>query len=218
MYSHEPQSRIWDAESGQCLKTLVDDDNPIWLVNIHAFPYKNESQSFHYSSHVKFSPNSRFVLASTQDSTIRLWNYQTSRCVKTYTGHVNRTYCIPACFITMKGQYLVSGSEDCKVYIWDLQTRQVLQVLEGHRGNYLSIVVSPSGSWSLLLEDIVLAVAVSPFRLSDHILTQFSLFRHILLKISLHLQPWRKTWLFVFGLMNKSLESFCTNLHLHKLL
>ena len=23
-------SRIWDAESGQCLKTLVDDDNPIW--------------------------------------------------------------------------------------------------------------------------------------------------------------------------------------------
>ena len=46
----------------------------------------------------------------------------------------------------MKGQYLVSGSEDCKVYIWDLQTRQVLQVLEGHRGNYLSIVVSPSGS------------------------------------------------------------------------
>ena len=46
MYSHEPQSRIWDAESGQCLKTLVDDDNPIWLVNIHAFPYKNESQVF----------------------------------------------------------------------------------------------------------------------------------------------------------------------------
>ena len=23
-------SRIWDAESGQCLKTLVDDDNPMW--------------------------------------------------------------------------------------------------------------------------------------------------------------------------------------------
>ena len=22
--------RLWDADSGQCLKTLVDDDNPIW--------------------------------------------------------------------------------------------------------------------------------------------------------------------------------------------
>ncbi len=24
--------RIWDVDSGQCLKTLVDDDNPIWCV------------------------------------------------------------------------------------------------------------------------------------------------------------------------------------------
>ena len=27
-------SRIWDADSGQCLKTLVDDDNPVWCVYI----------------------------------------------------------------------------------------------------------------------------------------------------------------------------------------
>lgn len=84
------------------------------------------------SSHVKFSPNSKFVLASTQDSTIRLWNYHTSRCVKTYTGHVNRTYCLLTCF--SKGKYIISGSEDAKIFIWDLQSRQVLQVLEGHRG------------------------------------------------------------------------------------
>lgn len=88
------------------------------------------------SSHVKFSPNSKFVLASTQDSTVRLWNYQTSRCVKTYTGHTNRTYCLFACFKTSStgAKYVVGGSEDAKVYIWDLQTREVLQVLEGHRG------------------------------------------------------------------------------------
>lgn len=86
------------------------------------------------SSHVKFTPNSAFVLASTQDSTIRLWNYQSSKCVKTYTGHTNRTFCIPACFITTKGKYIVSGSEDNKIYIWDLQSRRVLQILEGHRG------------------------------------------------------------------------------------
>lgn len=27
---HDFRRRIWDAESGQCLKTLVDDDNPVW--------------------------------------------------------------------------------------------------------------------------------------------------------------------------------------------
>lgn len=96
--------RIWDADSGQCLKTLVDDDNPI-------------------CSHVTFSPNSRYILAATQDSTIRLWNYQNSR---TTTGH-----------------HIVSGSEDCKVYIWDLQSRELLQVLEGHRDMVLAVATHP---------------------------------------------------------------------------
>lgn len=89
------------------------------------------------SSHVKFSPNSKFVLAVTQDSTIRLWNTQTSKCVKTYKGHTNATYCLFACFSVTGRKAVVSGSEDSKVYIWDLQTREILQVLEGHRGNYL---------------------------------------------------------------------------------
>lgn len=81
---------------------------------------------------------------------------------------MNRTFCIPACFITTKGQYLVSGSEDCKIYIWDLQTRQVLQVLEGHRGNYhLPLSFSRAAERSLWV-DIVLAVAVGLFCLSDY--------------------------------------------------
>ncbi|KAK0465399.1 WD40 repeat-containing protein [Desarmillaria tabescens] len=133
--------RIWDVDSGQCLKTLVDDDNPI-------------------CSHVEFSPNSKFVLVSTQDSTIRLWNYQTSRCVKTYSGHVNRTYCLFSCFSHTKHKYIVSGSEDHKAYIWDLQTRQVLQTLEGHRGES-NTSVCPSSEFLLAL-DVVLAVATHP--------------------------------------------------------
>lgn len=85
------------------------------------------------SSHIKFTPNSRFILASTQDSTIRLWNTQTSKCVKTYAGHTNRTFCIFADFAPGR-KHIVSGSEDMKVYFWDLQTREIVQVLDGHRG------------------------------------------------------------------------------------
>ncbi len=84
------------------------------------------------SGFVTFTPNSKFLLASTQDSTVRLWNYHTSRCVKTYTGHTNRTYCIPSSIIN--GKYVVSGSEDGKIYVWNLQSRTIAQVLEGHKG------------------------------------------------------------------------------------
>lgn len=115
--------RVWDADSGQCLKTLVDDDNPI-------------------CSHIKFTPNSRFILASTQDSTVRLWNTETSRCVKTYKGHTNRTYSIFVDFVP-GGKQIMSGSEDCKVYLWDLQTRQIIQVLEGHRDVVIAVASHP---------------------------------------------------------------------------
>ena len=70
--------------------------------------------------------------------------------------------------------------------------------------NLLFTVIIPTGSWLLLLEDIVLAVAVS-FAYLSPITTQLSLFRHILLKTSLHLRAWIKIWLFVFGLTNKTL-------------
>lgn len=95
-----------------------------------------------FSSHARFSPNSKFVLVSTQDSTIRLWNYPTSHCAKTYVGHVNRTYCIPSCFLLYdRGKFIVSGSEDNKVYIWNLQTRQVVQRLDGHRGTHTALLL-----------------------------------------------------------------------------
>ncbi|KAF4524429.1 hypothetical protein B566_EDAN013712 [Ephemera danica] len=65
--------RIWDTASGQCLKTLIDDDNP---------PV----------SFVKFSPNGKYILAATLDNTLKLWDYSKGKCLKTYTGHRNEKY------------------------------------------------------------------------------------------------------------------------------
>lgn len=107
------------------------------------------------SSHARFSPNGKFILCSTMDSTIRLWNYHTGRVLKTYTGHRNEGFCIFSCFRYVVwvslgefcrtdkgdlfrsftgGKWIVSGSEDGKVVLWDLQTREIVQVLEGHKG------------------------------------------------------------------------------------
>lgn len=41
-------------------------------------------------SNVYFSPNSRFIFASTLDSNVRLWDYQADKAIKNYTGHTNR--------------------------------------------------------------------------------------------------------------------------------
>lgn len=138
--------RIWDTSTGQCLKTVVHEDNA------------------HVIS-VRFSPNGKYVIAATLDSCLRLWDYVDGRCLKTYQGHKNEKFSINACF----GQYGVNpgmttpeepsldqdaeregeptwafvacGSEDGRVVLWDVSSKEVLQDFQGHEGVVLGIDV-----------------------------------------------------------------------------
>lgn len=49
--SHDGSCKIWEASTGACLKTLIDDKDPA-------------------VSFAKFSPNGKFILVATLDSTL----------------------------------------------------------------------------------------------------------------------------------------------------
>lgn len=129
--------KIWNTTTGQLLKTLAE-ENPtaIWYIpSLHLLYQRDPSnEPISYSQHVQFSPNSKYILSTAHDNAIRLWDYQTSRCLKTYTGHTNNKFSICACFSVTGGKWIVSGSEDNRVYLWDLQTMSIVQVLEDHTG------------------------------------------------------------------------------------
>ncbi|KAI9775166.1 MAG: WD domain protein [Geoglossum umbratile] len=118
--------RIWDTATGQCLRTLVHEDNaPVVSV--------------------RFSPNGKYVLAWTLDSCVRLWNYVEGRCVKTYQGHRNEKYSIGGAFGQHNGEaFAVSGSEDNEIFIWDIRSKEVLQRLAGHEGVVLGVDTHPT--------------------------------------------------------------------------
>lgn len=116
--------RIWDAGTGQCLKTLVDEDRkPV--------------------TSVRFTPNGKFVLAWTLDGCVRLWDYVGGTCVKTYQGHLNREYGLGGCMGTyMPGEreaFVVSGSEDGDVVAWDVTSKEILWRGKGHRKAVLGV-------------------------------------------------------------------------------
>ena len=83
-------------------------------------------------SFVTFSPNGKYILVSTLDGKIALWNFLKEKKAKSYVGHRNEKYSILGDFYG--GKYIISGSEDNKVYIWDLQSKEIFQTLEGHSG------------------------------------------------------------------------------------
>jgi len=124
--SHDGLIRIWDTSTGECLKTIFAEGNP---------PV----------SFVRFAPNGKFLLVSTLDSTLRLWQTSNpSKCVKTYRGHLNEKYSIFSTFSLAKGKYVVTGSEDKCIYLYDLQHRTVVQKLEGHTDTVLAIAAHPT--------------------------------------------------------------------------
>ncbi|KAH8348361.1 hypothetical protein KR084_006708 [Drosophila pseudotakahashii] len=103
--------RVWESSTGHVLKTLVEEDNtPV--------------------GYVKFSPNGRYILASTLNSTLKLWNYQKPKCLRVYRGHVNKSYCLTSNFSITAGIWIVSGSEDGTLCIWNLQTKELVQKVD----------------------------------------------------------------------------------------
>jgi COMPASS component SWD3 len=132
--SYDGLVRVWDVGMGQCLKTMFAEGSPA-------------------VSCVKWSPNGRYVLVSSLDSTVRLWGVKSPSCVvKTYRGHRNERLCVSAAFVCVPAgkqqqqqqQCVVSGSEDGKVYLWGVQSRKVVQRLGGHDDAVLSLAAHPS--------------------------------------------------------------------------
>ncbi|PMD18079.1 prolyl oligopeptidase-like protein [Hyaloscypha hepaticicola] len=121
-------TRVWDTATGQCLRTLVHEDNaPVTTV--------------------RFSPNGRYILAFTLDSCIRLWDYVSGTCKKTYQGHVNKKYSLGGAFgVGGTEGFIVSGSEDGDMVFWDVKTKDMVQKVSGHEGVVLWVDTCPGVS------------------------------------------------------------------------
>jgi small GTP-binding protein len=162
--------KIWDLKKGQCRATLKGHKDQVRSVAITPDGTRILSGSYdsfigvweaktgknlaflkahegglHY---IAALPDSQRVLscAATGDSTPKLWDLDSDKCLKTFDGHSS---IICSVSVSPDGRRAVSGSYDKTLKYWDLETGQCLATLEGHSGNVNSVQITADGRWAV---------------------------------------------------------------------
>ena len=93
-------------------------------------------------SSATFSPDGRLIVTGSLDKTIKLWEVDTGRLVRTFD--TQGSYVHSATF-SPDGQFVVAGLYDGTAKLWETSTGDSLHTLEGHENEVRSAVFNPDG-------------------------------------------------------------------------
>lgn len=91
---------------------------------------------------VVFHPTYSIMVSSSEDATIKLWDYETGDYERTLKGHTDTVQDIA---FDHTGKFLASCSADMKIKLWDFTSYECVKTLYGHDHNVSSISFVPSG-------------------------------------------------------------------------
>src|SRR6185312_7986946 len=153
--------RLWDAETGHCLRVLKghsdkirsvawsmdqegalsgSDDNTVRLWDMET-GYCLHVLNGHTKgvNNVAWSADRRRALSGADDHSVRLWDLGTGRCLRVFEGHTGSVWSVAW---SANGRHAISSSSDKSVRLWDVETGDCLRVLEGHTNHVRSAVWS----------------------------------------------------------------------------
>jgi WD40 repeat protein len=100
--------RLWDTASGECACVFGDEpDRPRGANSVPKVPSKR----------VRFSPDGRFAISGGSDTSVRIWELATGRCLRVLDGHNGA---VGAVVISADARFALSASMDGTVRRWEL--------------------------------------------------------------------------------------------------
>ena len=86
-----------------------------------------------------FSSDGKLIASASYDTTIRLWNIDSRKCIKTLKDdtEVFNVKCflmfkVMCCSFSSNDELIVSGGSDCTVKVWNVDTGMCIRTLEEH--------------------------------------------------------------------------------------
>ncbi|XP_033119059.1 lissencephaly-1 homolog [Anneissia japonica] len=93
---------------------------------------------------VIFHPVYSLIVSSSEDASIKVWDYETGDYERTLRGHTDAVQDVA---FDQTGKLLVSCSADMSVRIWDFGSYECTKTLQGHDHNVSSVVFAPNGDF-----------------------------------------------------------------------
>lgn len=165
-YKHTNEVRLWDARSGQLIRTLFGQGKYVWNVAFRPDGRTLAIGSIDYTAHVwdiksgdlkhqlrgngmsatepiRLSPDGRFLAAlGPTQTTVRIWDIHRGELIHTLEGHKED---IRDMAFSPDSSLIASGSEDKTVRLSNVQDGKATHVLEGHEGSITRVAFSPDG-------------------------------------------------------------------------
>jgi WD40 repeat protein len=162
--SEDDALRIWDAQTGECVRLFKGWRNTICLrVNTQGlFAFKGfkgygsitlwdvhsgeRVQEFLGHAPVYLGKSGRVMVSGSEGSTIGVWDVKTGRCVNVFKGHSAR---VNSVFLSTDDRFVLSGSSDRDVRLWDVVTGKCLRIFKGHSDPINSVCLSNDARFAL---------------------------------------------------------------------
>jgi WD40 repeat protein len=93
---------------------------------------------------VAFSPDGRRLATGGEENTVKIWDVETGRELRTIRGHNGDVYTV-AFSPDDDGQWVASAGEDSAVKTWDSRTGKLVHSFRGHTGLVSGLAFSPDG-------------------------------------------------------------------------
>lgn len=90
---------------------------------------------------VTFSPDSKTLLSTSADNTVRLWDRSSGTLLQVLEDHVISPYIA----ISPDGKLIACGAEDGSIYLWRLSEGKIISTLKGHTASVRSLAFSSDG-------------------------------------------------------------------------
>jgi len=120
--SWDKAAKLWDAKTGEELRTLRGHKDAVWSVG--------------------WSPDGKWLATGSVDKTAKVWDPETGIELLTLTGHGAPVRSVAW---SPDGKRLATGSYDTTARVWDVETGKEMLTLKGHRNCVSSVAWSPDG-------------------------------------------------------------------------